>query len=63
MGNRERNRMKTRKKINKNQVKFVYKSNPKSQDKRTINICINSSCRLRKAGCRGFEGCPGYMSK
>jgi hypothetical protein len=27
------------------------------------NICTNASCRLRKAGCRGFEGCPGYMSK
>jgi hypothetical protein len=27
------------------------------------NICSNASCRLRKAGCRGFEGCPGYMSK
>jgi hypothetical protein len=28
-----------------------------------MNICTNVSCRLRKAGCRGFEGCPGYMSK
>jgi hypothetical protein len=27
------------------------------------NICANASCRLRKAGCRGFEGCPGYKSK
>jgi hypothetical protein len=27
------------------------------------NICTNALCRLRKAGCRGFEGCPGYMSK
>jgi hypothetical protein len=27
------------------------------------NICMNVSCRLRKAGCRGFEGCPGFMSK
>lgn len=23
-------------------------------------ICINAECRLRKAGCRGFEGCPGF---
>jgi hypothetical protein len=28
-----------------------------------INICTNGSCRLRKAGCRGFEGCPGYKGK
>ncbi|MBI4683699.1 MAG: hypothetical protein HY755_00690 [Nitrospirae bacterium] len=28
-----------------------------------INICTNPSCRLRKAGCRGFEGCPGFMSR
>jgi hypothetical protein len=27
------------------------------------NICANASCRLRKAGCRGFEGCPGYKGK
>ncbi len=25
-----------------------------------VNICFNSECRLRKAGCRGFEGCPGF---
>jgi hypothetical protein len=28
-----------------------------------VNICANASCRLRKAGCRGFEGCPGYKGK
>ncbi len=27
------------------------------------NICMNASCKLRKAGCRGFEGCPGYKGK
>jgi len=27
------------------------------------NICTNAACRLRKAGCRGFEGCPGYKGK
>ncbi len=30
---------------------------------RKDNICTNASCRLRKAGCRGFEGCPGYKGK
>jgi len=24
--------------------------------------CINTECRLRKAGCMGFEGCPGFKS-
>jgi hypothetical protein len=26
-------------------------------------ICINAECKLRKQGCRGFEGCPGYMAR
>jgi hypothetical protein len=30
---------------------------------RAVNICGNFSCRMRKAGCRGFEGCPGYLAK
>lgn len=25
--------------------------------------CINRECRLRKAGCTGFEGCPGFESR
>ena len=27
------------------------------------NTCVNAECRLRKAGCRGFEGCPGFISR
>lgn len=27
------------------------------------NICFNLNCRLRRAGCRGFEGCPGFQAK
>lgn len=30
---------------------------------RNINVCFNIDCRLRKAGCRGFEGCPGFKGK
>ncbi len=26
------------------------------------NICINKECKLRKQGCKGFEGCPGYKT-
>lgn len=33
-----------------------------SEAAKDVNICANASCRLRKAGCRGFEGCPGYKS-
>jgi len=29
----------------------------------TKTICANRECRLRKAGCKGFEGCPGYLKK
>lgn len=35
------------------------KKEPESISKKT-NICFNLNCRLRKAGCRGFEGCPGF---
>jgi hypothetical protein len=28
-----------------------------------ITICINVECKLRKTGCRGFEGCPGYKGR
>jgi len=27
------------------------------------DVCVNHECRLRKAGCKGFEGCPGFKSK
>ena len=30
---------------------------------RISTICVNSECRLRKAGCRGFEGCPGFQAR
>lgn len=25
--------------------------------------CANALCKLRKAGCSGFEGCPGFKGK
>ncbi|MBF0319853.1 MAG: hypothetical protein HQL01_08650 [Nitrospirae bacterium] len=25
-------------------------------------VCVNKNCRLRKGGCKGFEGCPGYKT-
>ncbi len=28
-----------------------------------ITICRNVECKLRKTGCRGFEGCPGYKGR
>lgn len=30
---------------------------------KTPNICFNLDCRLRRAGCRGFEGCPGFRAR
>lgn len=44
----------------KDKLRIKNKDVPQGQ---AMNICTNVSCRLRKAGCRGFEGCPGYMSK
>jgi hypothetical protein len=28
-----------------------------------VIICFNRDCKLRKKGCKGFEGCPGFMAK
>jgi hypothetical protein len=29
-----------------------------------VTICLNAGCVLRKkAGCFGFEGCPGFKGK
>jgi hypothetical protein len=28
-----------------------------------VVICVNRDCKLRRKGCRGFEGCPGYMAR
>jgi hypothetical protein len=36
---------------------------PESSSAGILNICANAACRLRKAGCRGFEGCPGYKAR
>lgn len=30
---------------------------------KSTNICFNLDCRLRKAGCKGFEGCPGFKAR
>lgn len=24
------------------------------------SICVNPDCRMKRAGCRGAEGCPGF---
>jgi hypothetical protein len=34
---------------------------PDKKSSRTI--CTNFECTLRKAGCTGFAGCPGYKGK
>lgn len=35
----------------------------KSTTSKDANICINLDCRLRRAGCKGFEGCPGFKAR
>jgi 16S rRNA (guanine527-N7)-methyltransferase len=30
---------------------------------KSTDTCINAECRLRKAGCKGFEGCPGFKAR
>ena len=41
------------------------KSAMKLNNMREPNVCIctNKDCKLRKAGCKGFEGCSGYKGR
>jgi hypothetical protein len=39
------------------------KSPVRGRKKTTQNICINAKCKLRSKGCKGFEGCPGFLGK
>lgn len=39
------------------------RSNPRDRNVQRTAICANIECRLRKAGCTGFEGCPGFKGK
>jgi len=32
-------------------------------EKKVPSICANKDCKLRKRGCKGFEGCPGYKGR
>jgi hypothetical protein len=47
----------------KRQEKSKRLNKPDLHARQQVNICGNFSCRMRKAGCRGFEGCPGYLAK
>lgn len=35
----------------------------RTKGSKDANICFNIDCRLRKAGCKGFEGCPGFKTR
>jgi len=41
----------------------MTETSPPQSRVRGVNICFNLECRLRKAGCRGFEGCPGFKAR
>ncbi len=46
--------------------KTAGKLNPARLDNAQSNsadVCVNAECRLRKAGCKGFEACPGFKSR
>ena len=42
-------------------AKACSESSGGAQSGETV-VCVNRECRLRKAGCRGFEGCPGFKA-
>ncbi|MDA8168506.1 MAG: hypothetical protein M0Z59_02255 [Nitrospiraceae bacterium] len=46
-------------------MKEPVKNNPEYAKKpplRRMLPCLNTECRLRKLGCTGFAGCPGYKT-
>jgi hypothetical protein len=44
--------------------KVVKKQKQKDSTKKPAStICTDVECKLRKAGCKGFEGCPGYKGR
>ncbi|MFA5355088.1 MAG: hypothetical protein WC291_12735 [Thermodesulfovibrionales bacterium] len=45
-------------------------ASPEKKDEKTrpapaqdVSVCTNRECRLRKAGCKGFEACPGFKGR
>lgn len=36
---------------------------PERRNSQKGSVCINIECRLRSAGCSGFEGCPGFKGR
>jgi hypothetical protein len=40
-----------------------HKGKRKSPIEAFVTICTNVECKLRKKGCKGFEGCPGYKGR
>ncbi len=52
-------------KIKKKNMKKTLKSDiyKKTSRKKSDPPCMNRECRLRKAGCTGYGGCPGYKKE
>jgi hypothetical protein len=38
------------------------KTKIKEKEIRKQNICVNKDCKIRKAGCKGSQNCPGFKS-
>jgi hypothetical protein len=52
--------------VSENLMKKKVVKRQKQKDwpkKSNSTICTNAECKLRKAGCKGFEGCPGYKGR
>jgi len=51
------------KSLTDNKIFKKQKEKKKFTKKAYSTICTNVECKLRKAMCRGFEGCPGYKGR
>jgi hypothetical protein len=55
--------MKSKKHLTNQKILRKQKQGGKHLKEICITICTNAECKLRKAGCMGFEGCPGYKGR
>jgi hypothetical protein len=49
--------------MKKKKVSVKRNTQKRSVKKSVISTCSNADCKLRRKGCSGFEGCPGYKGK
>lgn len=58
---KKRSQKVNRRKYVEPEVLFKSQKENKAESKKVI--CFNMECKLRRAGCYGYEACPGFKVK